>query len=85
MQTPVMRALPLYLSLLFADVVGAQGSAPTPTEGIAPAGPRPSTIAPPELVAEADVVYPADAFREGVSGAVTMDVDLADDGTILTL
>lgn len=83
MQTPVMRALPLYLSLLFADVVGAQGSAPTPTEGIAPAGPRPSTIAPPELVAEADVVYPADAFREGVSGAVTMDVDLADDGTIL--
>ena len=58
------------LIVCLADVVAGQGGAAMPTE-------------PPELVAEADVVYPPDAFREGVSGAVVLDVDLDDDGTIL--
>lgn len=71
------------LLLVLADGVVAQGGAPTPTEAPAPAPVRTSTIAPPELVAEADVIYPEDAFREGVAGPVVLDVDLNDDGTIL--
>ena len=72
----------LLLCLLLADGVVAQGAAPTSKEAAAPAVVVPSTIAPPELVAEADVVYPADAWRDGVSGAVVMDVDLDTDGVI---
>jgi len=71
------------LIVCLADVVAGQGGAAVPTEAPAPPPPRTSTIAPPELVAEADVVYPPDAFREGVSGPVVLDVDLGDDGTIL--
>jgi hypothetical protein len=77
----VLAATVLLLTL--ADVVAAQGGAAVPTEASAPPPPRESTIAAPELVAEADVVYPPDAFREGVAGPVVLDVDLADDGTIL--
>jgi hypothetical protein len=77
----VLAAAALLLTL--ADVVAGQGGAAVPTEAPAPAPPRQSTIAPPELVAEAEVVYPADAFREGVAGPVVLDVDLADDGRIL--
>jgi len=69
--------------LLLALSVSAQGGAATPDEAPVAPPPRPSTIAPPELVAEAALLYPEDAFREGVAGLVTMDVDLADDGTIL--
>jgi|GEM_PF-1038685 len=82
MQNAAMRALPHCLSVLLASAAHAQGTAPTPTEAVV-APPRASTIAPPELVAEADVVYPPSAFLEGVAGAVTMDVDLADDGTVV--
>ena len=48
----------------------------------APAAPA-SVIVPPELLADAPVDYPVDAVREGVAGAVVMDVDLDDTGRIL--
>ncbi len=55
-------------SLLFVFVLAAQGVDPV--------------IVPPELVHEAFLLYPDDAFAEGIAGPVTMDVDLLDDGTI---
>jgi TonB family protein len=40
-------------------------------------------IVPPELIADAAAVYPDDAFRAGVAGAVVMDVDLDDEGRVI--
>ncbi len=53
-------------------------------ETAAPAAPQPQ-IVPPELVADAAAVYPDDAFKAGVAGAVVMDVDLDDEGRIMRL
>ncbi len=72
----------LVLLALLTDALVGQGAAPTSKEKAPEAAVVPSTISAPELVAEADVVYPADAWREGISGAVVMDVDIADDGAI---
>lgn len=43
----------------------------------------PAAIVPPEVVAEAEVVYPPEAFLEGVAGPVQLEIDLADDGRIM--
>jgi TonB family protein len=37
----------------------------------------------PELIADAPALYPDDAFRQGIKGPVTMDVDLDDEGRVL--
>ncbi len=71
--------------LLLTQALSGQGSAPVPTEDVEPPPPRTSEIVPPELVADAEVVYPEDAFKEGVAGPVVMDVDLADDGRVIRI
>ncbi len=71
--------------LLLTQALSGQGSAPVPTEDVEPPPPRTSEIVPPELVADAEVVYPEDAFKEGVAGPVVMDVDLADDGRVVRI
>ncbi len=71
--------------LLLTQALSGQGSAPVPTEDVEPPPPRTSEIVPPELVADAEIVYPEDAFKEGVFGPVVMDVDLADDGRVIRI
>jgi hypothetical protein len=73
----------LVVLLVLVDTLAGQGQSPMPSEDAPPPPPRTSQLVPPELVAEADVIYPEDAFKEGVAGPVVMDVDLSDDGVIV--
>ena len=68
--------------LFLAAFVLAQGQAPVPKDEAPPPPPVPSTIAPPELLADAAPIYPDAAFREGVAGPVTMQVELDNEGIL---
>ena len=72
----------LLLLALLADGLVGQGTAPTTSEPAPGAVVVPSTITPPSLIAEGEVVYPADAWRDDVAGAVVMDVEVGADGVI---
>jgi TonB family protein len=66
-----------------------QGPALAPPGSTATTDPAETTktaepvVVPPELLSEAPVVYPEDAFVQGVFGPVTLAVDLDDEGRIL--
>jgi TonB family protein len=42
-----------------------------------------ASIVPPELIADPEVTYPPEAFREGIAGPVQLEIDVNDEGQVL--
>jgi TonB family protein len=73
------------LAVVLAGAGSSRGSASAaddvPSGGAPPAVAAPA-IVPPEIVEDAQAIFPDDVLKEGIAGQVVMDVDIDDEGLV---